>query len=106
MRYDPGDVLDAGLGKVRVLSERCQTCIFWPGDRMFLGKDRFEEIVAANVATGALLTCHQTLPYGPHPDHQPAVCAGFWAKHRRQTAAGLMAEDDIGVVRVDPHDWE
>lgn len=101
MTHDP-DVFDAELGKVRVLAERCQTCIFWPGNRMHLPGGRLEELVEANVAADALLTCHQTLPYGPHPEVPPAVCAGFWAKHRRRTLLGRLAEGVTGVVRVDP----
>jgi hypothetical protein len=77
----PADVLDPATGKVRVLSHRCQTCIFRPGNLMHLAPGRCGQIVKANVAAGALLTCHSTLPYGDHPDFGPAVCAGFWARH-------------------------
>jgi hypothetical protein len=100
--HDPSDVIDRNSGKVRVLSARCATCIFWADDRMHLGQDRIEEVVAANIAADALLTCHSTLPYGWRPDFGPAVCAGFWAKHRHQTAAGRLAERALGVVRVQP----
>jgi hypothetical protein len=99
---DPSDVIDHGCGKVRVLSQRCDTCVFWPGNRMGLAPGRFEQIVDGNVAAGALLTCHATLPYGPYPDFGPAVCAGFWAKHRHETGAGRIAERSIGIVRVVP----
>lgn len=34
--------------------------------------------MADNLRTGALLTCHATLPCGQHPDFGPAICAGFW----------------------------
>lgn len=98
----PGDILDRECGKVRVLSERCDTCVFWPGNLMHLTEGRLEEIIAANIAAGALLTCHGTLPYGRHPDFGPAACAGFWAKHRFDVAAGRMAMLLLGVVRIRP----
>ena len=101
---NPSDVIDHACGKVRVLSRRCSTCIFWPDDRMHLGAERTREVVAANLAANALLTCHATLPYGRHPEFGPAVCAGFWARHGLDVAAGRIAEQMIGLVRVDPPD--
>ena len=97
----PADVLSDD-GHVRVLSHRCGTCIFRPGALMHLTQDQFEDVVRHNVDTGALLTCHATLPYGAHPDFGPAVCAGFWAQHAMVTAAGRMARFILGVVRIAP----
>ena len=76
---DPRDVIDRLSGKVRVLSSRCGTCIFRPGNPLGLAPDRTEDVIRRNVAAGALLTCHST---GPYPDFGPAVCAGFWARAR------------------------
>jgi len=97
----PADVIDPASGKVRVLSSRCPTCIFRPEVRECLGR-RTDEVVRANVNAGALLTCHTTLPYGDHPDFGPAVCAGFWARHGMQTAAGRIARFLLGITRVRP----
>jgi hypothetical protein len=103
---DPADVIDPDLQKVRVLSSRCTTCIFRRGNPMHLGENRHgrtaADIIQGNVAAGALLTCHQTLPYGDHPEVPPAVCAGFWAEHGPATAAGRIAIHLIGIVRVPP----
>jgi hypothetical protein len=101
-RREPWDVLDSDTRQVRVLAQRCETCIFWPDQRAAVDPDRARQVIDRNVAVGALLTCHSTLPYGDHLDFGPAVCAGFWAKHRQQTAAGRMAELFLGVVRIDP----
>jgi hypothetical protein len=98
---DAADVI-GGDGKVRVLSRRCRTCVFRPGNHMHLAPGRFEELIRRNVDAGALLTCHSTLPYGDHPDFGPAVCAGFWAQHAMSTAAGRMARFLLGVTRIDP----
>lgn len=98
---DPADVLDPA-GKVRVLRKRCTTCVFRPGNLMHLEPGYLEELIRYNVNAGALLTCHQTLPYGDHPDFGPAVCAGFWARHGMKTAAGRIAKHLIGLVRPMP----
>jgi hypothetical protein len=96
------DVVDPDSGRVRVLSRQCETCIFWPGDRMGLGPDRIAEVISLNLAAGSLLTCHSTLPYGENRDFGPAVCAGYWARHARAVLAGRYALAFMGVVRVEP----
>lgn len=100
-RREPWDVLDPDTRQVRVLAQRCDSCIFWTDDRAAVDPDHARQVIEANVAAGALLTCHSTLP-AYNPEFGPAVCAGFWAKHRRQTACGRLAEHVMGVVRVDP----
>ena len=97
----PTDVLSDD-GHVRVLSRRCDTCIFRPGALMGLTRACFEDVVRRNVDAGTLLTCHATLPYGAHPDFGPAVCAGFWAQHAMATAAGRMARFILGITRIAP----
>lgn len=88
MATDPNDVFDHDLGKVRVLSRRCDTCIFWPGNLMRLPEGRCEEVVEANLAAGALLTCHATLPYGEHPDFGPRARASGRSTATRPPPAG------------------
>jgi hypothetical protein len=87
-------------GRVRVLTRRCGNCLFRRGQPF--GAGRAAEVIEANVASGALLTCHTTLPYGAHPDFGPAVCAGFWARHGMQTAAGRIAGFMLGITRINP----
>jgi hypothetical protein len=95
----PADVV-GGDGKVRVLRSRCPTCLFRPGHPF--GEDRAAEVIGRNVSAGALLTCHSTLPYGDHPEFGPAVCAGFWARHGLETAAGRIARFMLGITRIKP----
>jgi hypothetical protein len=94
------DVIGAD-GRVRVLSHRCGTCIFRRGNRMHLAPGRKAEIVRANLAADALLTCHETLP-GAAGGVAPAVCAGFWARHADQTICGRLAKMIIGITWVQP----
>lgn len=98
-RKQPHDVIGDD-GHVRVLRSRCATCLFRPGHPF--GEARANQVTEANVAAGALLTCHSTLPYGAHPDFGPAVCAGFWARHAMSTAAGRIARFMLGVTRINP----
>lgn len=101
MAKHPADVLTAD-NRVRVLRKRCSTCVFRAEGRELFGPERVDELTDRNVAAGALLTCHSTLPYGPYPEFGPAVCAGFWARHGMKTAAGRMARFVLGVVRPMP----
>ncbi|MFD6097178.1 hypothetical protein ACFVWN_20475 [Nocardiopsis flavescens] len=97
---EPNDVLDPLLGKVRVLSEKCGTCVFRPGNLMDLAPGRVREIIEHNRRTGAGLTCHQTLPYSQY-DAPPAWCRGFVDAYPDTTAVrfALML---IGLTEVDP----
>lgn len=99
---DAGDIVDDVTRKVRVLSEKCSTCIFWPGNRMHLSEGYLQDIIRGNVEVGSLLTCHQTLPYGDFPDFGSAACRGFWESHGQNTVAGIMAKYIIGITEVDP----
>lgn len=98
----PADVIDRESGRVRVLRKRCTTCVFRPEGREIFGEGRIEELVRRNLEASALLTCHSTLPYGPCPEFGPAVCAGFWARHGTETAAGRIAKNLIGLIRPMP----
>lgn len=99
-RKQPGDVI-GGDGKVRVLESRCVSCIYRDEDAAAVGPARRDQVARANLDADALLTCHSTLPYGPHPEFGPAVCAGFWARHSRDVTAGRLARL-IGITRVTP----
>lgn len=78
-------------GRPQALAEKCSTCVFRPGNPMHLAPGRLAALVTANVAAGALLTCHQTLTYGTHPEIGGAACRGFLDAHGHRTAAGRFA---------------
>jgi hypothetical protein len=96
-RKQPHDVIGSD-GQVRVLAPACSTCIYGPGS--IVTPERRDEVTAANLAADALLTCHHTLP-GMSDGLDPAVCAGFWARHRRDVTAGRLAYL-IGITRIRP----
>lgn len=90
----------------RLLSRQCDTCVFRPGNRMDLRPGRLRDLVRNNLAAGAFLICHDTLPYGPHPDADQAMCRGYWDRYRARTALGQVMDRLSGGqqwwVEVDP----
>jgi hypothetical protein len=70
------DISDSATGESRVLSERCTTCIFRPGNLMFLEPGRLASLLAATLPN-SYVVCHDTLTYGNFPDYGPAMCRGF-----------------------------
>lgn len=62
-------------GKVHVLSEKCKTCIFRPGNPMSLQPGRVKGMVDSAKANDSAITCHSTLY---DEEQQQAVCRGFY----------------------------
>lgn len=62
------------LGKtgLRVMRERCSTCIFRPGDLMQLRSGRLKDIVESAKKADSYVICHKTLERGV----PGAVCRG------------------------------
>jgi hypothetical protein len=89
-------------GRVHVLTARCATCIFRPGNLMHLGLGRVESMVAEALREEAAITCHSTLY---RDDVQPAVCAGFASRYstlplRLAELLGCLVKDPVpGKVR-------
>lgn len=75
-----GQVWDAGLGGVRLLAEQCATCIYRPGNPMHLAPGRLADITSSARAGDGYVICHDTLPYGEHPEAGEALCRGFYDK--------------------------
>lgn len=71
-------------GKVHVLSEMCETCVFRPGNLMDLSPGRLAGMVKEATENGAAITCHSTLPYHPKGGDEQAVCRGFFDRHPTQ----------------------
>ena len=59
--------------KVHVQGEKCSTCIFRPGNPMYLDDGRVKSMVDQCLEDPAgNIPCHQTL------DGDRAICRGFW----------------------------
>lgn len=63
-------------GKVWVLSEKCSTCIFRPGNKMHLRPGLRDNMVQSCIDDNTVIPCHETLD-GPR-----SVCRGLWDTHR------------------------
>ncbi len=61
---------------IHVLSERCKTCIFRPGNLMHLPPGRVSEMCDEAQENNGAIICHSTLD-----KEQQAVCKGFFDRH-------------------------
>jgi hypothetical protein len=82
-----GDLI--GPYGVRVQSGRCDTCVFFPGNRMHLEPGRLADLVRVN--RGKWLTCHQTLQIVRGYGHA-AVCRGWVDAYGLGTALDELVE--------------
>ena len=89
-------------GRPRLLSEKCSSCVFRPGNLMSLREGRLRDLIEDNVAAGAALTCHQTLSYGDHPEFGEAVCRGFYDTVGTRTNIIRVMERLGGFAEVEP----
>lgn len=63
---------------VHVQRRMCDTCIFRPGNLMHLVEGRVEQMVK-DCGDEHVIPCHETMD-----TKTPAVCKGFFTKHRNQ----------------------
>lgn len=72
-------------GKIWVLTSKCGTCIFRPGNKMHLQDGRVADMVRACVDENRVIPCHKTLD-GPR-----SVCRGLYDLHRGDIFALRLA---------------
>ncbi|MFJ2112317.1 hypothetical protein ACIOEX_10545 [Streptomyces sp. NPDC087850] len=95
-------IIDAESKRLRVMADKCATCVFRPGNLMALEPGVLARIVNQNNERGAWLTCHATLPYGANPGFGQAVCHGYFIAHKKNSQGLQLAERLIGFHEVDP----
>lgn len=94
-------------GKVHVMSSRCSTCVFRPGNPMHLRPGRLKSMTDHVQESGVPFSCHQTLPYG-EPKYVAhyggaALCAGAVEAYADQTPLIGFARA-LGIIeKVDPY---
>lgn len=93
---------DPETDRPRLLSRKCATCIFRPGNLMHLRPGRVTEMVRSAVAGGGTITCHSTLEYGEHPDYGEAVCRGFYDSVGPRSQIVRIVERLGGYTEVPP----
>jgi hypothetical protein len=90
---------DPVLGKTRLLSSECATCIFRPGNPMHLERGRLRQMVHEARTHAGYIICHSTLPHADN-SARPAICRGFADRYttwQLQVIARLW-----GFVEVEP----
>lgn len=93
------DVGDHEQRKSRLCAKQCSTCIFRPGNPV-MGPERLGEFVAEVVLAQAFIPCHSTYPPLAPAGVKPAICRGFFNRHR--TRSLQFMERLWGFVEVEP----
>lgn len=101
MTDDAGDVVDRDTGVPRVLSEKCNTCIYRPGNLMYLHKGRREQMERDSNDNGSWIVCHSTLPAAGQPVGTQAICRGFWDVNKFNSLGCRLALLFGGPVEVE-----
>ncbi len=78
-------------GAVWVMTEKCPTCIFRPGNLMRLKRGRVAGMKRGADKAGSCIPCHEIMD-GP----QPAVCRGYYDNHNSQL---LQIAERMGLIR-------
>ena len=81
--------------RVHVMSEKCSSCIFRPGNLMNLNEGRVEGMVADCLAEDTVIPCHQTI-HG-QDERGEAVCRGLFDVHHADITP-LRIADALGMI--------
>lgn len=83
-------------GKIHVMSAKCSTCIYRPGNLMRLAEGRKESMERDAVDSDGMIPCHQTLvEYDGVGDN--AICRGFFDTQWRNIVALRLARV-MGII--------
>lgn len=93
------DVGDYELGKSRLCAKQCSTCIFRPGNPV-MSAERLGEFTAEVVLAQSFIPCHSTYPPLAPAGAKPAICRGFFNRHKTRTLR--LMEVMWGFVEVEP----
>lgn len=86
--------------RFKVMAERCESCIFHPGNRMHLRRGRVASMVAECREVGGFIPCHERMTYvdeeedgEPKVDYMESpVCNGFYEAHGHVSQAVQIAQ--------------
>jgi hypothetical protein len=93
-----GDIVDQATGLPRLLSRKCNTCIYRPGNLMHLQPGRRDQMEATALARDSWIVCHSTLPAAGQPE--AGICRGFYDIARTESLGFALARffgDRMGV---------
>lgn len=81
-------------GKVYVMADKCNTCIFRPGNLMTLQPGRVKNMVDSCLEKGGSIPCHKTI-HGQR--EQQAVCRGFFDSYKDRVL-GLRLAEEMDII--------
>jgi hypothetical protein len=85
---------DPETHKLRIMAEKCSTCIFRPGNKMDLQPGRVKGMLEDVRRTDSFVTCHKTLGTGK----PGAICAGSSEAHMGQVERIARRFDGVLLV--------
>lgn len=95
-------VADGSTGEVRLLAQRCSSCIFRAGNPFRSAMpDRVRSMIAEAVAAEGHVTCHSTLPGVAPADVERAICRGYADVYGHRSLAVRLATV-LGTLRELP----
>ncbi len=97
-----GNVVDRCTGLPRLLTRKCITCIFRPGNLMHLNDGAREDMVHAALRRNSWIVCHSTLPASGRSIGSQAICRGFWDVHARDSFGCRLAIAFGGPTLLQP----
>lgn len=87
-------------GRLRMLSEKCSTCIMRPANdgRINLRAGRLKEFIDSALDNDSYVVCHSTLY---REDVKPAICRGFADAYdtRLLRVAWLLGFDEVSLAQ-------
>lgn len=81
--------------RLHVMADKCNTCIFRPGNLMGLAPGRVKAMVDGAVGNDSVIPCHKTI-HGQRD--QEAVCRGFYDAHGDQVQ-GVQVAKRLGLIK-------
>ncbi|MFC1418658.1 hypothetical protein [Streptacidiphilus cavernicola] len=100
---DGRDIAVAGPWGVRVMSKKCTTCIYRPGNLMHLAPGRLAQITREAIDCEGQVVCHESDGVTPGTGQPAAVCKGFEEHPQSRRSLALRMADALGwTVYVDP----
>jgi hypothetical protein len=80
----------------KIKKEMCPTCIFRPGNLMFLNPGRVKSMVEECEAKDSYIVCHETLAdWDNGRKEDEAMCAGYLRNHSPQL---LRIGERLGII--------
>jgi hypothetical protein len=89
------DLAFGPYGRPQLMARKCATCILRRGAD-FVPPHVVANLVERHRRVGAMVTCHETLDWGPHPELGATACRGFYDVYHHENTAATFAHQRLG----------